>query len=158
MGATSETETVACCLCRESVSPSGWCHNCRTWPINVTPIRYCQRAHRVNPDGWCRECAAFVATELLPENGEWRDTGYIPKRLAKSDVQAFGRQVAATLSSPGWPEKAVPLNRRFIPRRWKRAKLVVVGRTPNGDEIVIPDEFAAKLPEVFGEQDESVPF
>lgn len=135
-----------CCLCREYVERSGWCANCQCWPINITPIRWCDSGHHVKPTGWCASCQAYRLTELLPEPGVWHDTNYVPRLLTKDEVQRLSREVQAMLSVPGWPEKEVPLNRRFIPRRWKREPLKVVGHTPNGDEIVIPERCLAQDP------------
>ena len=139
MGGTDQNRPVVCCLCHDPVEASGWCGNCQRWPINITPIRFCLKAHRVDPDGFCRVCVDYVRTQLFPGNGEWRDTNQVAVLNTKRENQRLARDLADQLSGPGWPETLVPLNARCIPRRWKRLKLVVVGRTPKGDEVVIPE-------------------
>ena len=128
---------VKCCLCRSTVDERGWCGACNIWQINVTPCRVCDSGHVVKADGWCWECQAYVATELLPESGAWRDTGKIPRRLPARHVQALLRELSERMSLDEQPRE-VPLNRRYIPRRWLREELAVVGYTPIGDEIVLP--------------------
>src|SRR3970040_1303515 len=71
----------SCCLCREFVLKSGWCENCQRWPINITPRRWCERAHPVDPDGLCFTCNAIVLTRLEVGNGEWLDTGKVETLL-----------------------------------------------------------------------------
>jgi len=133
--------TVKCCLCRKPLKRSkhGWCDNCETYPINITPLRWCPRAHKVTPDGFCQECEAFTNTALEPVNAQWIDTGVIPNRLGKEKVHELVAGIVETLSGPGWPEKQVPLRRDMIPRSWKRKPLRVVGTTPLGYDIVLPD-------------------
>lgn len=139
--AKSITMTMRCCLCRQPLirSKNGWCENCQTWPINVTPLRYCERNHACKPDGWCPGCNDYVLTVLEPKDAQWIDTGIVANRLGKEKIKALVAEVAAKLSMPGWPEKEVPLRRDMIPRSWKRRKLKVVGKTPLGWDIVIPD-------------------
>lgn len=143
---------VTCCLCREPVEASGWCGHCQTWPINVTPLRYCGAAHLVRPDGWCPRCHCYQATELLPEPGEWRDTCVVPKLLTKESNQTHALTVAARFNGPGWPEKPVPLREDMIPRRWNRVRLQKIGLTPLGYPIVFP----ASEPQP--DQDSETPF
>jgi len=81
----------------------------------------------------------YVRTQLLPERGEWRDTNLVSVLHTKRENQRLAGAMAEQLSGPGWPEMTVPLNARCIPRRWKRLKLVAMGRTPEGDEILIPE-------------------
>ena len=90
-----------CCLCREPVSKSGWCLNCRLWPINITPIRWCERAHRVHPDGFCAGCVQYVATRLEPQAGSWHDTREVAILLSREEnhrrLQALLPQLDALL-------------------------------------------------------------
>jgi hypothetical protein len=141
---------VKCCLCREplEVSRNGYCDNCGTYPINVTPVRLCERGHSVKPSGWCYSCARYVLSELEPACGEWIDTGRIPKRLERSGINALVADMTRKLSGAGWPQKVVPLNERYIPRSWKRRKLRVVGETERGDKIVIPENAVVEKSEV----------
>lgn len=136
------TMTMKCCLCRQPLlkGKGGWCEHCQTWPINITPIRRCERNHLVGPDGWCHGCNDFIMTSLEPRNAQWIDTRIVPNRLGKEKIKAFVAEVAATLSMPGWPDKAVPLRRDRIPRSWKRQQLRIVGTTPLGYDIVLPEE------------------
>lgn len=145
------TNVVRCCLCREPVLSSGYCPNCLTWPINVTPIRYDRANHRLDPSGWCRECRCFQADELVPDNGEWVNKGARQRLLSKDENIAHAKQVERILSGAGWPEKEVPLREDYIPRRWKKVLLRKIGMTPLGYKIVIPDSAPV-------EQDEQVPF
>lgn len=130
---------VICCLCREEVNvPSGWCPNCTTYPINITPIRYCASGHRVSVTGWCTQCASYVLTELDPQPGEWIDTGRTSRKLGKEEIRRLSSVVVARLRSAGWPDKAVPLREDMIPRTWKRGRLENIGLTPLGYSIVLP--------------------
>lgn len=131
--------TVKCCLCHEPVMSSGYCPNCLTFPINVTPLRYDAANHRLDPDGWCRECRCFQANELIADNAEWMDTGNRQRLLTKEENIANAKHVERILSGPGWPEKDVPLREDFIPRRWKKVLLRKVGLTPLGYKAVLPD-------------------
>jgi hypothetical protein len=135
------TITVKCCLCRNTLKKGsgGWCEHCQTYPINITPVRFCSQRHSVNPDGWCYACDAYVATALEPINAQWIDSGVIPKRLAKEKVKALVAGIVAKLSEPGWPDVSVPLREDMIPRRWKHAKIRTVGETPLGYKTVLPD-------------------
>ena len=140
MGKGLPNDPVVCCRCRDEVTkPSGWCENCDRFPCNVTPRRFCERNHPVDIDGFCWECREFIQRPLQYTPTGWVDGGAIRTLLSKEENQRRARELAETLSGSGWPEKDVPLNRQFIPRRWKRAALRVVGMTPNGDDIVIPD-------------------
>ena len=132
-----------CCLCRKPVLITGYCEHCLTWPINVTPNRTCACGNRADVSGWCMACNHFTLTELEPHPGEWIDTGRIPRRLTREEAQRLAREVSATLSGPGWPEKIVPLQRRYIPRSWKRRTLRVVGQTVLGYDVVIPESVEA---------------
>lgn len=88
MGARMGTDSeVRCCLCREPVNASGWCENCQRWPVNITPIRFCDRGNLVDPDGFCRDCVTYVSSRLEPDNGEWVDTGRIPVLLSRQENQ-----------------------------------------------------------------------
>jgi hypothetical protein len=78
-------------------------------------------------------------TELDAQPGEWRDTGRYSRRLTKEEVKRLAQEVQAKLSGPGWPDVQVPLREDMIPRRWKHAKLRVVGETPLGYKTVLPD-------------------
>jgi hypothetical protein len=131
---------VKCCLCREPLKngKGGWCENCQTYPINITPVRFCTGRHRVTTDGWCGVCEDYVATALEPINAQWIDTRVIPKRLAKVKVKELVSGIVSKLSGYGWPDVQVPLRRDVIPRRWKHANLRVVGETPLGFDIVFP--------------------
>ena len=113
------TMIVRCCLCRMPLyrKDGGWCHNCNTWPINVS---------KIHPERYSAE------------PGEWIDTGEIPVPCSKEVNIANARKLAAMVSGPGWPEKIVPLRRDMIPRSWKRGPLKVVGQTPLGYDIVLP--------------------
>jgi hypothetical protein len=135
--------TVKCCLCHAAVEPSGWCAECRTYPINVTPLRYCDRAHLVTVRGWCAQCNAYVLPELDAQPGEWRDTARLSRQLTRRELSELSGIVVASLSGPGWPELQVPLRRDMIPRRWKHADLRVVGTTPLGYDTVLPDGWHA---------------
>jgi hypothetical protein len=75
-------------------------------------------------------------TELDAQPGEWIDTGRYSRKLTKEEVQRLAREVQEKLSGPGWPDVNVPLREDMIPRRWKHAKLRVVGETPLGYKIV----------------------
>lgn len=131
---------VKCCLCRAPLKSGkgGWCENCQTYPINITPVRFCGQQHRVNPDGWCYACDAYVLTSLEPINAQWIDTGKIPKRLGKERVKELVAGIVSKLSGPGWPDVQVPLRSDFIPRRWKHIATRVVGTTPLGYDVVFP--------------------
>lgn len=133
--------TVRCCLCRQPMvrSGNGWCFHCNAYPMNVAPVRFCELGHAVDTAGWCRACVRYRRTELLADGGEWRDTGRIGRLCTKEENQANARRLAALMSSPGWPEKQVPLREDCIPRRWTRAQLRTVGETPSGFAIVIPE-------------------
>ena len=128
-----------CCHCRRHVNETGYCDDCRCWPANVTPRRVCVCGNRVTTAGWCMACSYYTLTELEPHPGEWIDTGKIPRRLTREEVSRLAKEVSATLSGPGWPEKIVPLQRRYIPRRWKRGPLKMVGKTILGFDVVLPD-------------------
>lgn len=163
--AKAMTMTMRCCLCRQPLlrSNNGWCASCRMWPINVTPMRTCERGHSVNPDGWCHGCHDYVLTVLDPKDAQWVDTGVVANRLGKEQIKALVAEVAAKLSGPGWPEKRVPLRRDMIPRSWKRYKLRVVGQTPLGHDIVLPDDTETPgerghSEELITEDDTNVPF
>lgn len=82
-----QRSSVKCCLCRKPVLMSGWCDNCQEWPINITPVRWCERAHRVDADGYCSACAIIVATKLEPQAGCWWDTGVVGKLLSREENQ-----------------------------------------------------------------------
>ena len=127
-----------CCLCRERVDGEGWCGNCRTWPINATPIRRCNAGHVADTAGWCKECVRYILTELDPQPGEWRDTGRGPKLCTKAENIAQAKTLQRMMSGPGWPEKEVPLRMDFYPRRWDRRGLELAGTTPLGYDIVRP--------------------
>ena len=154
-----ELITVRCCLCHNPIKKGsgGWCTHCDAWPINITPIRWCNRGHRVNPDGWCAVCADHLLTFLDPQPGEWIDTGRVPRTLTHEEVKRLAQDVAKKLSGPGWPEKIVPLRRDFIPKAWRRRPLRVVGQTPLGYDIVIPDDAPAGIAEPAAVEDD-VPF
>ena len=134
------TMVMRCCLCRLPLyrKDNGWCLNCNTWPINVTPLRYDKYAHKVEPDGFCWTCRDFMLTALDPHPGEWIDTGIVPKLCTKEENMRQARKLMGILSGPGWPEKQVELRRDFIPRSWKRTPLRVTGQTPLGYDIVLP--------------------
>lgn len=128
-----------CCLCHAQVVESGWCENCRTWPVNVTPIRYCASGHRVSVTGWCAQCVAYVLTDLDPQPGEWVDTGRMSRKLTKAEVHALAHDVTGKFSGPGWPDTDVPLRVDMIPRRWKRGALQKIALTSLGYPIVLPE-------------------
>lgn len=151
----TDTDRPRCCLCREPVETNGWCALCRTWPINITPIRHCERGHVVGPSGMCLSCARYSRSDLIPEAGEWRDTGVMSSMLTPKENQARSRDVRAKLTGPGWPEKIVPLREDIIPRRWKYAELRVVGKTPYGYQIVVP---ASCTDQIKSATDTEVPF
>lgn len=143
---------VKCCLCHHPVLPSGWCEACRSWPINVTPIRVDERGHRIDTDGFCPVCQAFTGPHLEAQPGEWIDTGRRNRRVIGEEYKAEARTLIARMSRPGWPEVPVPIRRDWIPRRWSKAELQVVGETPLGYETVLPRN---AMPE---EQESEVPF
>ena len=120
MGDDQRSKSVKCCLCGELVLRSGWCDNCQRWPINVTPRRWCERAHPVDPDGLCSTCNAVALTRLDPANGEWRDTGKAPPLLSREGNHARLKELLGKLKDFGsWkrphrgpkipPEKATEL-------------------------------------------------
>lgn len=132
--------TIRCCLCNSVMEKDlkGWCGNCQTYPINVTPVRFDERGHAVSTHGWCMQCAAYTMTALDAQPGEWIDTGIVQRRLTRDEVKILAREMATKLEGPGWPDKIVPLRRDMIPRSWKRGPLKVVGQTPLGYDIVLP--------------------
>ncbi len=84
MGADSQ---VKCCLCREPVIASGWCENCQRWPVNITPIRFCEHGHAVTWDGFCQGCMDYVATRLDAVAGEWVDTRQVSHLYGREENQ-----------------------------------------------------------------------
>lgn len=129
-----------CCMCQGKLTPAGFCYACNVYPINVTPVRLDESGHRVDTDGFCRECRVYVHPKMLPGPGHWTEEKGIPRLLSREENNRRAREVSETLSGPGWPEKTVPLNERYIPRRWNRKTLVCVDKTPLGDCVVIPTE------------------
>jgi len=92
--------SVKCCVCGEHVLASGWCWNCRTWPINITPRRF-HGHHLVDVDGFCWTCKTFELTRLEASNGEWRDTGVVSKLLSREENQRKLRSLMVRIPEGG---------------------------------------------------------
>lgn len=98
---TDGKSSVKCCLCRQPASMSGWCENCRTWPINITPIRWDAHGHRVDSGGFCWTCLNYVLSRLEPKPGEWIDTVRVPKLLSREENARRMHYLSAWMSSGG---------------------------------------------------------
>ncbi len=137
-----------CCLCREPVEHSGWCRNCNTWPINITPRRWCELGHPVGVDGICRECGKGILHELLPEKGEWRDTGRVPNLLGKQQVATLVSEIIDKLDNA----KSFSVREDFA-SPWLKRHGIVIGTTPMGYKILSPpgsrSQVKESLPECF---------
>ena len=118
----SKRSSVACCLCKQAVLMSGWCDNCDRWPINITPIRWCERGHRVDVDGLCMGCHMIVLTRLEPLKGEWRDTGEVAKLLSREENHQRLNELMAKLKAFGSPPPRKREPKHTISDR-KRAEL-----------------------------------
>lgn len=112
MGIQQADSSVKCCLCGEHVLKSGWCDNCRTWPINITPRRWCAQAHPVDQDGFCGQCQTYVLTRLEAENGEWTDTGKVPQLLSREENLRRLRLLDLAMRSVG----SLTVDKHFRPR------------------------------------------
>ena len=105
MGDLEYAKHVKCCLCQELVLLSGWCENCQRWPINITPRRWCERAHPVDPEGLCFTCNAIVLTRLEVGNAEWRDTGKVENLLSREENHQWLKALMAGLKDFGSPRR-----------------------------------------------------